>query len=73
MLTCVLQFHLHCVSPQFKVSDKSALVVYPETHEEEWVNLGDLVQEKCIAVGEWGGLGGVGRGGGVCADTGTVM
>jgi hypothetical protein len=41
-----------CLCAQFKVSDKSALVVYPETHEEEWVNLAGLVTERCIAVGK---------------------
>jgi hypothetical protein len=37
---------------QFDAQQKTALVVYPETHEEEWSNLQELVQERCIAVGE---------------------
>lgn len=43
---------LLCLVPQFDAHQKTALVVYPETHEEEWINLVELVQEKCIAVGE---------------------
>jgi hypothetical protein len=39
---------------QFDINQKTALVQYPETHEEEWINLIELVQERCIAVGEWG-------------------
>lgn len=37
---------------QFDAQQKTALVVYPETHEEEWSNLQELVQERCIAVGK---------------------
>lgn len=37
---------------QFNPHEKTALVMYPETNEEEWINLADLVQERCIAVGE---------------------
>jgi hypothetical protein len=41
---------------QFDAHQKTALVVYPETHEEEWINLTELVRDKCIAVGEWCGV-----------------
>lgn len=37
---------------QFDAHQKTALVMYPETHEEEWINLTELVRDKCIAVGE---------------------
>lgn len=44
--------HPHPPTTQFDAHQKTALVVYPETHEEEWINLPELVQERCLAVGE---------------------
>ena len=43
---------LFVVFSQFDPAQKTALVMYPETNEEEWINLTELVQERCIAVGE---------------------
>lgn len=43
---------LSLVLLQFDPQQKTALVMYPETNEEEWINLTELVRERCIAVGE---------------------
>jgi hypothetical protein len=54
LLCCPLSHHIAVCPAQFDINQKTALVQYPETHEEEWINLIELVQERCIAVGEWG-------------------
>lgn len=37
---------------QVDVRERTASLRYPETNEEEHVSLDELIQEKCIAVGE---------------------
>lgn len=40
------------VSSQVDVRKRVAHLRYPETHEEEQVNLDELIKERCISVGE---------------------